>query len=53
MRVSVGAGVGVAEYKSGETATEFFERADQLLLEEKRYRHQSSPDVVRDNSVRR
>jgi diguanylate cyclase (GGDEF)-like protein len=36
IRVSVGAGVGVAEYQSGETAMEFFERADQLLLEEKR-----------------
>ncbi len=41
IRVSLSAGAGVAEYKSGETATEFFERADQLLLEEKRYRHQS------------
>jgi diguanylate cyclase (GGDEF)-like protein len=40
--VSVGAGVGAAEYKPGETAAEFFERADQLLLEEKRHRHQYS-----------
>jgi two-component system cell cycle response regulator len=46
IRVSVGAGVGVAEYKSGETAMEFFERADQLLLEEKRYRYQRSPALV-------
>jgi diguanylate cyclase (GGDEF)-like protein len=38
IRVSVGAGVGAAEYRSGETAVEFFERADQLLLEEKRIR---------------
>lgn len=46
IRVSVSAGAGVAEYKSGETATEFFERADQLLLEEKRYRYQRSPALV-------
>ena len=44
--VNVGAGVGVAEYESGETATEFFERADQLLLEEKRYRYQTSTVLV-------
>jgi diguanylate cyclase (GGDEF)-like protein len=43
IRVRVGAGVGAAEYNTGETAAEFFERADQLLLKEKRYRHQSSP----------
>jgi diguanylate cyclase (GGDEF)-like protein len=46
IRVNVGAGVGVAEYESGETATEFFERADQLLLEEKRYRYQTSTVLV-------
>ena len=38
IRVSTGACVGVAEYETGETAAEFFERADQLLLEEKRSR---------------
>jgi diguanylate cyclase (GGDEF)-like protein len=43
IRVSVSAGAGVAEYKSGETATEFFERADQLLLEEKRHRYHGAP----------
>jgi two-component system cell cycle response regulator len=46
IRVSVSAGAGVAEYKSGETAMEFFERADQLLLEEKRYRHHRNPALV-------
>ena len=40
--VNVGAGVGAAQYQPGETAAEFFERADQLLLEEKRNRHQYS-----------
>lgn len=46
IRVSVSAGAGVAEYQSGETATEFFERADQLLLKEKRYRYQGNPAPV-------
>ncbi len=40
--VTVSAGVGVALYKPSETAAEFFERADQLLLAEKRHRHQYS-----------
>jgi diguanylate cyclase (GGDEF)-like protein len=43
IRVSLSAGAGVAEYKSEETATEFFERADQLLLEEKRHRYHGIP----------
>lgn len=34
--VHASAGVGAAEYLPGETAAEFFERADQLLLEDKR-----------------
>lgn len=46
IRVSVSAGAGVAEYQSGETAMEFFERADQLLLDEKRYRYQGNPAPV-------
>jgi diguanylate cyclase (GGDEF)-like protein len=40
LRVTVGAGVGIAEYQPGETAAALFERADQLLLVEKR-RHPS------------
>src|SRR5262249_27370586 len=35
VRVSVTANSGVAEYRAGETATEFFERADQMLYERK------------------
>jgi diguanylate cyclase (GGDEF)-like protein len=46
IRVSVGAGVGVAQYESGETAMELFERADQLRLAEKRYRYQGNPAPV-------
>jgi diguanylate cyclase (GGDEF)-like protein len=38
LKVKVGAGVGIAEYQAGETATALFERADQLLLVEKRRR---------------
>ncbi|HEV2198832.1 MAG TPA: diguanylate cyclase [Bryobacteraceae bacterium] len=34
--VEASAGAGAAEYLPGETAAEFFERADQLLLENKR-----------------
>ena len=47
IRVSTGACVGVAEYETGETVAEFFERADQLLLEEKRHRQSSRPTPVR------
>ncbi len=51
--VTVGAGVGAAEYIFGEKATEFFERADQLLLEEKRHclQHSREPRArVRESS---
>lgn len=44
IRVRVSAGVGAAEYKSGESAAEFFERADLLLLEDKRKHRQSYQD---------
>jgi diguanylate cyclase (GGDEF)-like protein len=40
MRVMVSAGVGAAEYKAGESVTDFFDRADQMLLAEKR-RHRA------------
>jgi diguanylate cyclase (GGDEF)-like protein len=34
-RISIAASVGVAEYRSGEDAFEFFDRADQLMYEKK------------------
>jgi diguanylate cyclase (GGDEF)-like protein len=44
--VSATAGVGAAEYSAGETAAEFFERADQILLENKRRGRQTQSPLA-------
>jgi diguanylate cyclase (GGDEF)-like protein len=55
VQVHASAGVGQAEYRPGETFAEFFERADQLLLAQKRHgrsrrgeRMSISSELVRD-----
>jgi diguanylate cyclase (GGDEF)-like protein len=49
--VTVSAGVGTAQYKPGETAAEFFERADQLLLKEKRNRYHTAANQTPQGSL--